>query len=89
MNGKFYDKLTEEQKGWINKAAAAATAEDRKVTYGMFNSSKVKVIADGAVVTDFKDMDIAAFKAIAVSIQDKFAKDNKMTKFINMVRSAK
>ena len=55
----------------------------------MFNSSKAKVIADGAVVTDFKDMDIAAFKAIAVPIQDKFAKNNDMTKYINMVRSAK
>ena len=81
-------KLTEEQKGWINKAAAAATTEDRKVTYGMFDSSKAKVIADGASVTEFKDIDIAAFKAIAIPIQDKFAKDNNMTQYIDMVRNA-
>lgn len=88
MNGNFYDKLAEEQKGWINKAAAAATTEDRKVTYGMFDSSKAKVIADGASVTEFKDIDIAAFKAIAIPIQDKFAKDNNMTQYIDMVRNA-
>ena len=77
-----------QKKGWINKAAAAATTEDRKVTYGMFDSSKAKVIADGASVTEFKDIDIAAFKAIAIPIQDKFAKDNNMTQYIDMVRNA-
>lgn len=88
MNGNFYDKLTEKQKEWINKAALAATQEDRKVTYSMSDSSKAKVIADGGVVTDFKDMDIAAFKNIAVKIQDDFASENKMTTYIDMVRNA-
>ena len=54
----------------------------------MFDSSKAKVIADGASVTEFKDIDIAAFKAIAIPIQDKFAKDNNMTQYIDMVRNA-
>ncbi len=88
MNGNYYDKLTDQQKEWVNKAAAAATAEDRKVVYSMIDTSKAKCIADGAVVTEFKDIDIAAFKAIALPIQDKFAKDNNMTKYIDMVRAA-
>ncbi len=88
MDGNFYDSLTDEQKGWIDEAAAAATAEERNVTYSMLGDSKAKVIADGGVVTDFKDMDIEAFKAIAIPIQDKFAVDNGMEQYLKMVRDA-
>ena len=87
-NGDFYDKLTAEQKGWIDQACAAATKEDRDVTMKMFDESKQKVIADGAVVTENKDMDIAAFKAIAVPIQDEFAQKNNLTQYLDMVRNA-
>ena len=88
MNGNFYDKLTEEQKGWIEEAIKAATEEERAVTYKMFEESKEKVIADGAQVTEWKDIDIAAFKELAVPIQDQFAKDNGMEEYLTMIRDA-
>ena len=56
--------------------------------YRMFKESKEKVIADGAIVTDFEDMDIDAFKALALPIQDKFAADNNMTAELEMIRAA-
>lgn len=88
MNGDRYDALTDEQKAWINEAAKASTAEERKITYEMFKTSKEKAIKDGAVITEFADIDIAAFKALAKPIQDKFAADNNMTEQLNMVRAA-
>ena len=88
MNGNFYDGLSEEQKGWIDEAVEACTKEEREVVYRMFKESKEKVIADGAEVTNFEDMDIDAFKAIALPIQDKFAADNNMTEELEMIRAA-
>ncbi len=88
MNGHFYDGLTDEQKGWIDEAVEACTKEEREVVYRMFEESKEKVIADGAIVTEFKDMDIEAFKALALPIQDKFAADNDMTAELDMIRAA-
>ena len=84
--GQFYNALTEEQKGWFDEACRVATEENRKVTYAMFEESKEKVIADGAVVTEFEDMDIEAFKAIALPIQDNFAAENGMEKYLEMIR---
>ena len=86
MNGNRYDALTDEQKGWIDEACKAATQEERQVTYKMFEESKKKVIEDGATVTNFEDMDIEAFKAIALPIQDKFAADNNMQEQLDMIR---
>ena len=88
MNGAFYDGLTDEQKGWIDEAVEACTEEERQVVYRMFKESKEKVIADGAEVTNFEDVDIDAFKALALPIQDKFAADNNMTAELEMIRAA-
>ncbi|MDD3368710.1 MAG: TRAP transporter substrate-binding protein [Lachnospiraceae bacterium] len=88
MDGNYYDSLTDEQKGWIDDAAAAATEAERAKVYEMMDSSKEQCIADGAEVTEFADMDIDAFKAIAIPIQDKFATDNNMTEYLEMVRNA-
>jgi len=87
MNGHAYDKLTDEQKEWVDEASRAATEKEREVTYKMLSESKAKVIADGATVVDHEDIDIAAFEAIAIPIQDKFAKDNNLTDYLNMVRA--
>ena len=54
----------------------------------MFKESKEKVIADGAEVTNFEDVDIDAFKALRLPIQDKFAADNNMTAELEMIRAA-
>lgn len=84
--GQFYNALTEEQRGWFDEACRIATEENREVTYAMFEESKEKVIADGAIVTNVEDMDIDAFKAIAVPIQDSFAAENGMEKYLEIIR---
>lgn len=88
MNGSFYDGLTDEQKGWIDQAVEECTKEERSVVYRMAEESKEKVIADGAIVTEFADMDIDAFKELAIPIQDKFAADNNLTEELDMIRAA-
>lgn len=88
MNGQFYDGLSDEQKAWIDEGVEACTKEEREVVYRMFKESKEKVQADGAEVTNFEDMDIDAFKALAIPIQDKFAADNNMQAELEMIRAA-
>ena len=75
-------------KGWIDEAAKAATEEERKVTYSMMETSKQAVIADGAEVVNFEDMDIESFKSVAIPIQDEFAAKNGLTDLLEMVRNA-
>lgn len=87
MDGTKYDRLTDEQKAWIDEAAAAATAEERAITYRMFEESKQKAIADGATITEHADIDIDAFKAIAIPIQDEFAAKIGMTEQLELIRS--
>lgn len=87
-SGTFYDSLTEEQQGWLDEACRIATQENRDVTIRMFEESKQKVIEDGAIITEFADMDIDAFKAIAIPIQDQFAEENNMQQYLEMIRSA-
>ncbi len=87
MNGNFYDGLTDEQKKWIDDAVVEATKVERQVTLDKMEESKAKVISDGAIVTESKDVDLEAFKAIAIPIQDKFAADNNMTEQLEMIRS--
>jgi TRAP-type C4-dicarboxylate transport system substrate-binding protein len=86
-SGAFWDKLTPQQREWVTEASRIATNEERAVTIRMFEESKAKVIADGAEVTNFEDVDIAAFRAIALPIQDKFAQENGLSNLLNMVRS--
>lgn len=88
MNGNFYDGLTAEQQGWIDEAVVAATEEERQVTYKMYEESKQKVIADGAIVTEIGDIDIQAFKDLALPIQDDFAAKTNMTEYLEMIRKA-
>ena len=88
MDGNRYEKLTDEQKGWVDEACRKCTEVERKTVYDMFKSSKEKVIADGAEVTNYEDLDIEAFKAVAAPIAEKFAADNNMTAELEMVRNA-
>ncbi len=88
MSGHFYDGLTDEQKAWIDEAVDACTKEEREVVYRMFKESKEKVLADGATVINFEDVDIDGFKALALPIQDKFAADNNMTAELDLIRAA-
>ena len=70
------------------RPAKAATEEERKVTYSMMETSKQAVIADGAEVVNFEDMDIESFKSVAIPIQDEFAAKNGLTDLLEMVRNA-
>lgn len=88
MNGDFYDSLTGEQKNWIDTAALAATLQERAVTYDMMDSSKEQCIAEGAMVTDYDSMNIAAFKEPAIAIQDAYAAQNGLTSYLDMIRRA-
>lgn len=88
MDGNFYDSLTDEQKAWIEEASAAATEEEREVTFRMFEESKQKCIDDGAIITEFADIDVDAFKALAEPIQDAFAEKYGMTEQLQMIRDA-
>ena len=87
-SGAFWNKLTDQQKNWVIQASKASTDEERRVTIEMANQSKAKVIADGADVTNFEDVDIAAFRALAIPIQDAFAQQNNMTNLLELVRVA-
>ncbi|MBR0031756.1 MAG: TRAP transporter substrate-binding protein [Treponema sp.] len=89
VDGSFFDSLTSEQKSWITQAAKYSTQVERQKTFEQASSSKAKVISDGAVVVENKDIDTDAFKRIAYPIQDEFAKKNGMEKFIKMVRESK
>lgn len=89
MNGEFYDSLTSEQKSWLNTASLAATLQERAVTYDMMDNSKAQCIAEGAVVTDYENIDINSFKQLAVSIQDNYADSHGLRAYLEMIRSAK
>lgn len=89
INGDFYDSLTSEQKNWVDTAALAATLEERAVTYDMMDSSKAQCIAEGAIVTNYEDMDIASFREAAIAIQDQYAEENNLTRYLEMIRSAR
>lgn len=89
MNGDFYDKLTSEQKNWVDTAALAATLQERAVTYDMMDGSKANCIADGAIVTDYEDMDIASFQERAITIQDNYANANGLEMYLEMIRKVK
>lgn len=86
VNGDFYNKLTQEQKKWIEQAVAYSTQIERQKTFEQASTSKAKTVAEGAIIVENKDVDIAAFKAIAIPIQDEFAKQNGMERFLKMAR---
>ncbi len=86
--GSYYEKLTDEQKGWFDEACRIATEANREITINMFEESKQICIDDGAIVTNYEDIDIDAFKAIAVPIQDEFAEENNMQEYLEMIRNA-
>lgn len=88
MNGDLYDSLTTEQKNWVDTASLAATLQERAVTYEMLDSSKEQCITDGAIVTDYENIDIEAFKAPAVQIQNSYAEENGLTTYLDMIRRA-
>ena len=89
VDGKFYDSLSSEQQSWLSQAAKYATQVERQKTFEQASSSKAKVVSDGAVVVENKDIDTDSFRRIARPIQDEFARKTGMERFIKMVRESK
>lgn len=89
ISGDFYDSLTAEQKNWVETAALAATLQERAVTYDMMDHSKARCIADGAIVTDYEDIDTDGFRELAITIQDNYVDSHGLRKYLEMIRSAK
>lgn len=87
MNGDKYDALTDEQKGWIDEACEVATDAERDVVREMADESKAQLIEDGGNVVEHDDIDIDAFREIAIPIQDEFAQENDMQEYLDMIRS--
>lgn len=85
MNGKKFDKLTDEQRGWILQAVREATAEERRITYDRLDKSKEKVLADGAVVNT---LDRAPFIALALPVQDALAEKLGLQETLAKIREA-
>lgn len=85
--GAWYDSLSDEQKGWIDEAVKAATEIEQNCAFDFAADAKELVLADGAEVVNFEDMDIDAFKEIAVPIQDEFAEKNNVQDYLDMIRS--
>lgn len=85
LNGKKWDKYTDQQKKYITEALKQATKEERAVTYAQLEKSKAKVIADGARVNS---IDKKPLTAIAVAIQDELAKKLKMEDMLKKIRAA-
>lgn len=83
MNGHHFDEFTKEQQEWILKAARASEIEERAVTYRMLDESKAKILADGG---EINEVDLNAFRAIAIPIQDKYARKNGMENLLKLIR---
>jgi len=83
MNGRNFDKFTAEQQAWILEAAEASVAEERAVTYKMLDESKAKILADGG---EINEVNLEAFKAIAIPIQDEYAKKNGLEDLLELTR---
>jgi len=86
MNGHRFDKFNDEQKGWIEEALKIATKEEREVTIDMLEKSEEKILEDGGIINE---VNIDEFKKIAIDLQDKFAEENGMNNYIDIIRNLK
>lgn len=89
INGEFFDSLSYAQQGQIIEAAQYATEIERQRTFEQLSSSKEKTVEEGAIITENENIDIKAFKEIAIPIQDEYAKTNSMERFLDLVRNQK
>ncbi len=85
MNGNKFDTFTEEQKGWIEEAAAASVTEEREITYKMLDESREKILADGG---EINEVDKQAFVELAIPIQDAYAEKNGLEDLLELARSS-
>ena len=83
MNGNKFDSYTDQQKKWIMDAVKASVDTEREVTYKMLDDSRKKILADGG---EINEVDVEAFRKIALPIQDEYAKDNNMEELLNLTR---
>lgn len=72
VNGKKFDKMTEEQQQALVDAAKASVAAEREAVYKQEEEYKQKAIDEGAEVNE---IDTTEFIEIAIPIQEKLAKE--------------
>lgn len=83
VNGNKFNKYTEEQQKWILEAAKLSVDAERKSTYEMLEVSKKKILDDGG---EINEVNLPAFKEIAIKIQDDFAKQNNVQDLLDLIR---
>lgn len=86
VNGKKFDKLTDEQKNVLLEAAKASVEAERQALYDQESEYKQKAIDDGAVVNQ---IDRQPFIDLAKPIQDKVAKEIGMEDALQKIRDLK
>jgi TRAP-type C4-dicarboxylate transport system substrate-binding protein len=87
-SGRFWEGLSDQQKEWVTAAVAASGAEVLTAFTHSDDAARTGILAGGAPVIPFGDVDIASFRAIATPIQDKFARDNHVESLLQAARAA-
>jgi TRAP-type C4-dicarboxylate transport system substrate-binding protein len=86
MNGKKFDKYTEEQQEIILKAADAATQAEREALYAQEDEYKQVLLDDGGEVNE---IDRQPFIDAAIEVQDKTAESIGATELLQKIRDLK
>jgi len=86
VNGKKFDTMTKEQQAIILEAAKASVEAERASVIAQEKEYKEKAIKDGAVVNT---IDRKPFIAVALPIQDKFAKSIGAEEIVKKIRETK
>jgi tripartite ATP-independent transporter DctP family solute receptor len=86
MNGKKFDKYTEEQQEIILKAADAATQAEREALYAQEDEYKQILLDDGGEVNE---IDRQPFIDAAIEVQDKTAESIGATELLQKIRDLK
>ncbi|QUW21342.1 TRAP transporter substrate-binding protein [Sporosarcina sp. Marseille-Q4063] len=86
MNGKKFDKYTEDQQEIILKAADAATQAEREALYAQEDEYKQILLDDGGEVNE---IDRQPFIDAAIEVQDKTAESIGATELLQKIRDLK
>ncbi len=86
VNANKFDKMTDDQKAELMKAAEASVAAERTAIYNEEESYKEQLIADGGVVNE---IDRTPFIEAAIPLQDKIASELGLEELLQAIRDAK
>jgi len=86
VNAKKFDKMSDDQKAELLRAAEASVKAERTAIYNEEESYKEQLIADGGVVNE---IDRTPFIEAAIPLQDKIASDLGLEELLQAIRDAK